>query len=496
MDRTLRTTMLLTLALLMLLATAVPALAADEVVVTAEGPGTWYQYGDGASDAIKANLKTLWRDAKRSGTSKAKLIAEARATKADLDPAWVAAIRSAAKGAGVRFVDLLAFNTSRSDMIQTGACTNFAAAGTGTAGDYVIVSKNRDLQGTQVIFFVAPENGFRYIGMMTAGEVGVSQGINEKGVAIGHNWMPVDADCEGGMTPFAINEQVLTDCATADDAVALIQATNHFEGATYELGDGERAAIVETVPGYFAEQNIPTSVVNWVVDDAQAHANHYMYEPYYSMVLAGELGNMWNSSIGRQDRADALLDECGHVVTPAVQMSFNRDFEGWGMRNRVIEVIDAHPEIPKDIWSYGWSGFSICNMRTVSSSVFVLSPDRPDLTSAMWSSINNPGFSPYTPFHTALLADVDTPAAALSDYCDGTAWDAVKAVMKSHVYDYGDLLPTFTGWEALAFAQTDCARGRRAGDRHRRRARRVRYRPRSRRPGADRRVAALRAARE
>jgi hypothetical protein len=466
MDRSSRTTMLLALALLVLLSTAAPALAADDVVVTAEGPGVWYQYGDGASDAIKANLKTFWRVAKRSGTSKAKLVAEARAVKADLDPAWVASIRSAAKGADVRFRDLLAFNVARSDMIQTGACTNFAAAGTGTDGDYVIVSKNRDLQGVQVIFFVEPAAGYRYIGMMTAGEVGVSQGINEKGVAIGHNWMPVDEYCEGGLTPFAIQEQVLMQCASAEEAVEFIQGTNHYEGATYELGDGERAAIVETVPGYFAEQGIPTSVVNWVVDDAQAHANHYLYEPYYSMVLAGELGNMWNSSIGRQDRADELLEDYGHVVTPALQMSINRDFEGWGMRNRVIELIRAHPEIPKDIWSYGWSGFSICNMRTVSSSVFVLSPDRPELTSAMWSSINNPGFSPYTPFHTALLADVDAPTAALPDYCDGSAWEAVKAVMKSHLYDYGDLPPLFVPWELSALAETAAleADARESGD--------------------------------
>ncbi|MEE4276773.1 MAG: C45 family autoproteolytic acyltransferase/hydrolase [Thermoleophilia bacterium] len=454
MDRSSRITMLLALALLMLLATAAPALAADEVVVTAEGPGVWYQYGDGASGAIKANLKAFWGVAKRSGTSKAKLIAEARAAKADLDAAWVASIRSAAKGAGVRFVDLLAFNVARSHMVQTGACTNFAAAGTGTEGDYVIVSKNRDLQGTQVMFFVAPTSGYRYIGMMTAGEVGVSQGINEMGVAIGHNWMPVDDYSEDGLTPFAINEQVLMGCATADEAVAFIEATNHYEGATYELGDGVKAAIVETVPGYFAEQGVPTSVVNWVENGAEAHANHYMYEPYYSMVLAGELGNMWSSSIGRQDRADELLDENGHVMTPALQMAFNRDFEGWGMRNRVIELRRAHPEIPKDIWSYGWSGFSICNMRTVSSSVFVLSPESPELTSAMWSSINNPGFSPYTPFHTALLADVDAATAALPDYGDGTAWEAVSAVMKSHEYDYGDLLPTFVGWEALAFGET------------------------------------------
>ena len=286
-------------------------------------------------------------------------------------------------------------------------------------------------------------------------------------------------------------------CATAEEAVALIQATNHYEGATYELGDGERAAIVETVPGYFAEQGIPTSVVNWVVNDAQAHANHYMYEPYYSMVLAGELGNMWNSSIGRQDRADALLDENNHVVTPALQMAFNRDFEGWGTQNKAHDLILAHPEIPKDIWSYGWSGFSICNMRTVSSSVFVLKPERPDLTSAMWSSINNPGFSPYTPFHTALLADVDAPAAALPDYCDGSAWEAVQDVMKSHLYDYGDLPPLFfVPWELAGARRDGGARGRRARQRGRYHARGARPRARPRGSGHHRRAAALKAARE
>ena len=453
MDRSLRVTLLLALAALLLLVAAVPAMAADEVVVTADGPDVWYQYGDGAADAIKANLTTFWREAKRSGTSKAKLVAKACAAKAGLDPAWVAAISSAAAGADVRFRVLLAFNFARSTMIQTGACTNFAAAGTGTGGDYVIVSKNRDLQGVQVIFFVAPADGYRYVGMMTAGEVGVSQGINEKGVAIGHNWMPVDEYQEGGVTPFVINEQVMTGCATAEEAVALIAAADHYEGATYLLGDGERAAIVETVPGYFEAQGVPTSVTQWVEDDAQAHTNHYMFEPYYSMVIAGELGYMWTSSIARQDRADALLDEHGYVMTPALQMVFNRDFEGWGMRNRVIELIRAHPEIPKKVWGYGWSGFSICNMRTVSSSVFVLNSDRPDLASAMWSSIGNPGFSPYTPFHTALLEDVEVAPAALPDYCDGSAWEAVQAVRMSHLYEYGDLPPLFVPWELAALAE-------------------------------------------
>lgn len=402
------------------------------------------QYGQYASDAISANVDQLWAWAASEGMDTYAMVAEALAAEQRMSADMIDELEGMSETSGIAYEDLLVLNVFNDGGSDQRACTCFAAAGSATPDGQALSSKNRDLNNIQVLLVVEPLEGYKYFGMMSAGALGIAQGINEKGLAIGHTWMPVPEYDESGYSPFMVNQLVMESCADVPEAVTLIDDVVKSEGATFIISDASVAAFLETIPTMYASMYGTDTAVEMIEDSAEAHTNHYMFEPFYSAVLNDGFGYMWTPSYARYDRAYELLAE-NPVIDVALVQSFTRDLENWG-GGSPTEVKEAHPEIPAECWNNGWPGFSICNVRTVSASVFTTDSQYPEYLSVMWMAINNPAWAPYVPVHNALLLKPDVVSAAFEEYIDGGAW-SLSMQMRS-LGDWGDLIPVFDCWEA------------------------------------------------
>ena len=401
------------------------------------------QYGQYASDAIAANVDQVWAWAAAEGMDPAGMIAEALAAEQRMSADMIDELQGMAETSGIPYQDLLVLNVYNDGGSEQRACTCFAAAGSGTTDGQALSSKNRDLNNIQVLLVVEPLEGYKYFGMMSAGALGIAQGINEKGVAIGHTWMPVPEFDEAGYSPFMVNQLVMENCADVPEAISYIDDIPKGEGATFILSDADVAAFVETIPTMYAAIYGVDSAVEMILDGTSAHTNHYVLEPFFSAACDDGFGYMWTPSFARYDRAFELLEE-NPVVDVELVQSFTRDLEDWGCGSPT-EVIEAHPEIPDECWSNGWPGFSICNARTVSASVFTTDKDYPEYLSVMWMAINCPAWAPYVPVHNGLLLKPDVVSEAFEDYIDGSAW-SLSMQLRS-LGDWGDLIPVFECWE-------------------------------------------------
>ena len=402
------------------------------------------QYGKFAGGAIAENVAIAWDWVASEGIDADEIMAEAMAAGARMSDDMVEELEGMSETSGISYEDLLVLNVYVDRGNDQRACTNFAAAGSGVADGTAISSKNRDLNNIQVLLIVDPLDGYSYFGMMSAGALGIAQGINEMGLAIGHTWMPVPEYDESGYAPFIVNQMVMESCVDVEDAIAFIDEVPKREGATFGISDPGVAAFVESIPTMYSAVYGNDVAVQLVEDGVAVHTNHYVLEPFFTAVIEDGFGYMWTPSYARYDRGLELLAENPVLDVDLVQ-SFCRDLENWGV-GPLNEVADAHPEIPEDCWVGGWPGFSICNARTVSSSVFQSDPQYPEQLSVMWMAINNPAWAPYVPIHNGLLERPGDVGAALEPYVSGRAW-SLSAQLRS-IGEWGELIPVLESWEA------------------------------------------------
>ena len=412
-----------------------------------------FDYGALASDQIKGNLDLFWSEVDDSDLSRSNILAKASARETGLPDNMRKEIRGMAWGAGVNYLDLLAMNLYGGDVGGMGGCTQFVAAGSGTVDGNVVASKNRDESGVNILMVMeATGDSYGFIAVTEAGYWGVSFGLNDMSLCDGNNWMPIpdDAFWEGGYTELTSNRMVLEECASVDEAIQFMDALPKYGGSTLMVADRLEAAFIETVPsdgnGYWKNPEIPDIVAQKVTDTVACHTNHYLYEPYYSMVINESFGTMWTPSIARYDNGLRLMEEAGYEVSAELVMSFCRDLEDFG-NSHPNWIKDDHPEIPWDVWEDGWPGFSICNARTVSSGVFEMNSDCPEMLSRMWTAIYNPCWCPYVPLHNGLVGEPDAVGEALMPYRDGTAWLISMRLRSVNENDWGCMVPTFVEWE-------------------------------------------------
>jgi hypothetical protein len=401
------------------------------------------QYGQFARDAIVDNVDQVWDWATSEGLDRDEMVATALAFEQHMSGDMIDELEGMAETSGVPYEDLLVLNVYNDGGSEQRACTNFAAAGSGVVGGLALSSKNRDLNNIQVLLIVEPSKGSKFFGMMSAGALGIAQGINEKGLAIGHTWMPVPEYDETGYAPFIVNQMVMESCVDVYDAISFIDDVPKREGATFGISDASVAAFVESIPTMYAAVYGNDIAVDIVEDGVRVHTNHYVLDPFFNAVVEDGFGYMWTPSYARYDRGLELLAENPVVDVDLIQ-AFCRDLENWGVGSP-DEVTDAHPEIPDECWAGGWPGFSICNARTVSSSVFTADAEYPEHLSVMWMAINNPAWAPYVPIHNGLLLMPEETGEALESYVSGRAW-SLSAQLRS-TGEWGELIPVLESWE-------------------------------------------------
>jgi hypothetical protein len=402
------------------------------------------QYGQFASDAIAENVGQVWDWAASEEMDVDEMLATALAAEQHMSSDMIEELEGMSETSGVPYEDLLVLNVYDDGGSEQRACTNFAAAGSGASNGQALSSKNRDLNNIQVLLIVEPLDGYSFFGMMSAGALGIAQGINEMGLAIGHTWMPVPEYDEAGYAPFIVNQMVMENCADVYEAISFIDDVPKREGATFGISDVNVAAFVESIPTMYAAVYGNDIAIQLVDDGVAVHTNHYVLEPFYTAVIEDGFGYMWTPSYARYDRGLELLAE-NPVVDANLIQSFCRDLENWGVGSP-NEVIDAHPEIPDECWTGGWPGFSICNARTVSSSVFTSDAEYPEYLSVMWMAINNPAWAPYVPIHNGMLEMPEVVGEALEPYVSGRAW-SLSAQLRS-TGEWGELIPLLESWEA------------------------------------------------
>lgn len=423
------------------------------VVLSGSPEERGFDYGILAGEQIRENLGLFWEEVEADELSAAGMRENALQNEGAIPDEMRREIRAMASGADVDYLDLLAMNLYGTSVGGMGGCTQFVAAGSGTVDGGVVASKNRDESGVNILMIMKPtEETYGFIAVTEAGYWGVSFGLNEMSLCDGNNWMPIpdDAFWDGGYTELTSNRMVLERCATVDEAIQMMDDLPKYGGSTLMVADRQEAAFIETVPsdgdGYWLDPAIPDIVALKVTDGVACHTNHYLYEPYYSMVIEDGFGTMWTPSIARYDNGMRLLEEAGDVVSAEQVMSFCRDLEDFG-NSHPNWIKDDHPEIPWEVWEDGWPGFSICNARTVSSGVFEMSSECPEMLSRMWTAIYNPCWCPYVPLHNALVKEADLVGESLMPYRDGTAWLVSMRLRSVNENDWGCMVPTFEEWE-------------------------------------------------
>ncbi|UCE80714.1 MAG: hypothetical protein JSV94_06120 [Methanobacteriota archaeon] len=437
-------------------ATVVSGAWADVGLMTVELKGTHRemgrQYGLAAKEPIRANVDLFWEAVESMGMSKKGLLQ--KTSERSMPQSMIDMLRGMSETSGVRYSELLAFNEFAPGM-EGGACTCFVARPDATADGNPLSFKTSDIHyGQQVLLIVTPEVGYSYMAVAFAGGVGSSEeGMNEHGLSLGFNWLPIPkgSEYEDGLNTWDLQIMILERCKTVRDAIELVEGEKKQIGGNIMVSGKDEAAFIEIAPSTYT----PDCAYRIIDSGFDAHTNHWLYEPFFSWVLdpslepSGDWADtyMWTPSIFRYDRAVELGEmHCGELTSGHL-MSFARDLENWGMCP--TELWELYPDWA-DVMMPGFPGNSICNVQTTSACVFEIDMDEPNLLSTMWMAQNNPCQTPFVPLHIAILYDDVTASYANEQLASYIGRDYYLLVNGMAAGWGDDLVPIFEAWESEA----------------------------------------------
>ena len=158
------------------------------------------KHGELLSTEIRHNLNAFWNALKLKGSEKKDVIKNAL----KLEKLWRVArleeIQGMARGVGVDYTDMLAYNVFHDVAFPDGCTVMMAVGNTSATGDTVLF-KQSDKVGSEkyvgplaymnkeinVALVVDPKEGNKTIGVTAAGQTALKMGMNDKGVAAGCN---------------------------------------------------------------------------------------------------------------------------------------------------------------------------------------------------------------------------------------------------------------------------------------------------------------------
>lgn len=423
---------------------------ADEEMLIIELAGTpremGLQYGLAARDEIRENLDIFWASQGLQGVSKSELVSQA--SKHPLPQNIVEELKAVSEAAGVDYGELLAFNDFASSG-NHGACTCFVARGDMTLDGNPVCYKTCDVEGyCQALFIVRPTHGnahmeLAYVGGLWTGAM--EEGMNEKGLATGFNWLPIAATYDEGYPTWVIERLILEECDSVRDAIALVKTLPKQIGGNIMVSDQKESAFIEVAPSIYT----PDMSYKIITSGFAVHTNHWMYEPFSSWVLDQSNGwegtYIWVPSVARYDRATDLGNEYSGRMSAGVLMSFARDLTNWGCSATAVK--EAHPDWVSVLLN-GWPGNSICNAQTRQACVFETDMKNPALLSTMWMALGNPCYTPFVPLHTAALYNDATCSYAEAHLTPFMSKDYFQLSGKLRdTHDWGVLVPGYVEWE-------------------------------------------------
>jgi uncharacterized repeat protein (TIGR02543 family) len=202
-----------------------------------------------------------------------------------------------------------------------------------------------------------------------------------------------------------VNRIILEDCASVDEAIALVNSTIRQDPSCFMVVDTNKAAYIEAVP---SNAPSPGTVVNIVENGVAAHTNHYIYEPFRTRYW----GSAYASSIARYDRMNTLMTTNSGQITVQLMIGFSRDRAGT---------------------------YPIDNSITVSAGIMTPNETYPTMLSTMWTSMYRPGYAIYVPLHNAIVQQATLASTLLESYGNGTAYTTAYSLTKY----------TGTNWDTL-----------------------------------------------
>ena len=229
--------------------------------------------------AIQNNVKNFWDRVYAAGFSRAEAleIVEMRedALKPE-DPDNFIEIRAMAEAAEVPYEDLLAFNMFPSFLYEDPelehGCTAWVAHGTATENGKSLMHKNRDLdRDTQVVVAVAPSGGDNgYKAVVTAGNTGITLGINDQGLATGNTYVSSNEIALFGKGALTINREILEQCDNIDEIFTYLSGITPQDGSNQMCADPNKVAIIE-----YTAQRYTTPEQSIIQNDVLFRANHF-----------------------------------------------------------------------------------------------------------------------------------------------------------------------------------------------------------------------------
>jgi len=257
----------------------------------------------------------------------------ARYSNANLDAAWAAVepyvktrfieeMQGVAAGAGVSY-DLVR-RAHAVSLVSDYACSDIAVWGAASANDHLYQIRNLDyvkeagLQGYPAIIVYIPQSGVPHANVAFAGLVGSMAGMNAEGVALSEKGETPASDYPFNLdgVPFIVMfRDILQDCHSLDQALALVTSARRIKKYYYVIGDGQQPAAVklrafapnldvwtDNDPTDETYPNVRPNVVYKTMDDAAAwthiNANYGSYDADrmidLSRLVHSEGGNLMN----------------------------------------------------------------------------------------------------------------------------------------------------------------------------------------------------------
>jgi hypothetical protein len=203
----------------------------------------------GITSAMQARFEQLTQD----GTDERfdRLLQETGELMATIDMPLMEMIRGQADGLGLGFEELLRYDLVtylRDDLVVrrilgSEGCTTWAATGSVTADGNPMLIKNRDYLPDhlplQVVCDAAPDGGYHYLYVSSAGSPGVfSAGMNETGLAVADTHV-FSSDLGPGLPDFALMMRILEQHGTVSSAVDYLRGVPRLGRNNLILADVE-----------------------------------------------------------------------------------------------------------------------------------------------------------------------------------------------------------------------------------------------------------------
>lgn len=165
-------------------------------------------------------------------------------------PELIEQLRGVAEGAGVPFEQVVALN-ARTELIALGTrSASECSTVTARVGSHRLGVQTWDWHVELDAYWhthTVTGHGLRYAGLTEQGILS-KIGVNEAGLALHFNILGHASDGPDGVPMHLLSSAVLSECASVDEAVALVRAAPIASSSAFTMLDGTRAVSLEISP--------------------------------------------------------------------------------------------------------------------------------------------------------------------------------------------------------------------------------------------------------